>query len=285
MKKSISIWSFRPEWDWDYSFQLAKEHGFEGIEIDLSRCGTLPLGFGADAVAHVAGLAKKHGLALSGLATGLYWEANGASSDAAIREEAASIMRQQIEAAAALGIDAILVIPASVGVDFIPGCEVVPYDLALERARELLAAVLPLAEEKGVTLCIENVWNKFLLSPVEFRDFIDSFGSSHVGAYFDVGNVLTTGYPEQWITILGHRIKRVHFKDFRRNVADVNGFCELLAGDVEWPAVMEAFRAIGYTGWAAAEMVPPMPFYRHGSEVLIANTSRAMDALFAMGGK
>jgi len=283
MKKSISIWSFRPEWEWDYCFQLAKENGFEGIEIDLTRSGALPLGFCPETVATIAGLAKRHGLALSGLATGLYWEANGASADATVRDEAASILRRQIEAAAALGIDAILVIPGSVGVDFIPGAEVVPYDAALERARELIAAALPLAEASGVTLCLENVWNKFLTSPVEFRDFIDAFGSPHVGAYFDVGNVLATGYPEHWIAILGLRIKRVHFKDFRRSVARVDGFCELLAGDVEWPAVMAAFRAIGYTGWAAAEMVPPMPFYRHGSEVLIANTSRAMDAIFAMG--
>lgn len=283
MKKSISIWSFRPEWDWDYCFQLAKENGFEGIEVDLSRTGALPLNFSPEAVANVAALAKKHGLTLSGLATGLYWEANGASSEASVREEATAIMRQQIEAAAALGIDAILVIPGSVGVDFIPGSEVVPYDVALERARALIASVLPLAEEKKVTLCIENVWNKFLTSPVEFRDFIDCFGSAYVGAYFDVGNVLAFGYPEHWVEILGPRIKRVHFKDFRRSVATISGFCELLAGDVEWPAVVAALRKVGYTGWAAAEMVPPMPFYRHGSEVLIANTSRAMDAIFAMG--
>lgn len=281
MKKSISIWSFRPEWDWATSFCLAKEQGFEGIEIDLSQDGGLPLEFTSEQVVAIRALAAAHGLTLTGLATGMYWGANGASEDATERERAAFILRRQIDAAAALGIDAILVIPGSVGADFIPGFAEVPYDVAVERARVLIADALPLAAEKKVTLCIENVWNKILLSPVEFRDFIDSFGSPYVGAYFDVGNVLLTGYPEHWIEILGPRIKRVHFKDFRRSVGTVNGFCDLLAGDVNWPAVVAAFRKIGYTGWVAAEMLPPMPFYQHGSDVLIVNTSRAMDKILS----
>lgn len=281
MKKSISIWSFRPEWDWDTSFCLAKKEGFEGIEIDLSAEGTLPLGFTDEHAASIRELARRHGLELSGLATGMYWEANGASDDPAERARAATILARQIEAAAALGIDAILVIPGSVGADFIPGFKPVPYHVAVERARQLIAKALPLAAEKGVTLCIENVWNKLFLSPLELRDFVDSFRSEHVGVYFDVGNVVLTGYPEHWIEILGSRIKRVHLKDFRRSVGTVNGFCDLLAGDVNWPAVVAALRKVGYTGWLAAEMLPPLPFYQHGSEVLIGNTSRAMDRILS----
>ena len=102
--------------------------------------------------------------------------------------------------------------------------------------------------------------------------------------YFDVGNALLTGYPEHWIATLGPRIRRVHFKDFRRNVATIDGFCDLLSGDVNWPAVMHALREIRYEGWIAAEMIPPVPFYKHSPETLIHNTSRAMDAIFALGG-
>lgn len=112
--------------------------------------------------------------------------------------------------------------------------------------------------------------------------FIDQFDTPHVGSYFDAGNVLATGYPEHWIPILGERIKRVHFKDYRRAVGSVDGFCDLLSGDVNWPAVMQALSEIGYDGWVAAEMIPPVPFYKYAPETLIENTSRAMDKIFAL---
>jgi hexulose-6-phosphate isomerase len=223
------------------------------------------------------------GLQLSGLATGLYWGANAASADETNRTRAATVLRAQIRCAAALGIDSILVVPGSVGVDFIPGAEVVPYELAYRRARDFVAAGLPEAKRAGVTLCIENVWNKFLLSPLEMRAFIDELRSDAAASYFDVGNALQTGYPEHWIEILGPRIRRVHFKDYRRNVGSIDGFCDLLSGDINWPAVMQALRRIHYDGWIAAEMIPPVPFYKHCPEVLIYNTSRAMDAIFRLG--
>ena len=112
--------------------------------------------------------------------------------------------------------------------------------------------------------------------------FIDQFNTPHVGSYFDVGNVLATGYPEHWISILGERIKRVHFKDYRKAVGTVDGFCDLLSGDVNWPAVMASLKDISYNGWIAAEMIPPVPFYKYAPETLIDNTSRAMDKIFAM---
>jgi hexulose-6-phosphate isomerase len=169
-----------------------------------------------------------------------------------------------------------------VAADFVPGAETVPYDLVYERAKRFVQTGLKAAESRGVTICIENVWNKFLLSPLEMRDFIDSFQSERVGSYFDVGNILLTGYPEQWVRVLSRRIRRVHLKDFRRKVATIEGFCDLLAGDVDWPAVMCALREIHYEGWIAAEMIPPVPFYKFSQESLIANTSRAMDAIQAL---
>jgi len=282
MKKSISIWSFPGEWSLEKKMALAREAGFSGFEVDMTEDGPLNLNSGKEDVLAVRALADRMGLELSGLATGLYWGANGASADPAIREKAAFILKRQIEVAHQAGIDAALVVPASVGADFIPGCEIVPYETAWNRGRELIAGALPLAEELGVNLLVENVWNKFLLSPREFREFVDSFGSARVGAYFDVGNTLATGYPEDWIATLGTRIKRVHFKDYRRAVGSVAGFCDLLSGDVNWPDVVRALRGIEYDGWVAAEMIPPIPFYKHCPEVLVHNTSRAMDAIFGL---
>ena len=282
MKKSISIWSFYGDWNLEQKLQLAKEAGFTGFEIDLSEDGPVNLKSSAADLKAVRALADKCGLPLSGLATALYWGANAGSADPEVRAKASAILQKQIECAAGLGIDAILVVPGAVGVDFIPGCEIVSYHLAYERARDFIKAALPAAEKAGVSLCIENVWNKFLLSPLEMKAFIDGFGSERVGSYFDVGNALATGYPEHWISVLGSRIKRVHFKDYRRAVGSADGFCDLLSGDVNWPGVVAELKTAGYSGWVAAEMIPPVPFYKHCPEVLIHNTSRAMDAIFKL---
>jgi L-ribulose-5-phosphate 3-epimerase len=282
LKKSISIWSFYGPGTIEDKFRLAKAAGFAGFEPDLSADGPITAKSTAGELGAIRSAAEKQGLQLSGLATGLYWGANPASADPAVRQAAAEILRQQIGTATGLGIDAALVVPGTVGVDFIPGAEVVPYELAWERASAFVRAALPQAEKARVRLCIENVWNKFLLSPREMREFILQFGSEWVGAYFDIGNALATGYPEHWISILGPLIRRVHCKDYRRAVGSVDGFVDLLSGDVNWPAVMAALRAAKYDGWIAAEMIPPVPFYRHAPDTLVHNTGRALDAILAL---
>ena len=282
MKKSVGICCFYGNWSIEEKFVLAKEAGFKGFEIDLSEDGPVNLKSTPAELKSFRALAEKHGLELTGLMSFLYWGANAASSDSAVRAKATAILNRQIECAQQLGIDTILVVPGAVGADFIPGAETIRYDLAYERATEFIRAALPAAEKAGVTIAVENVWNKFLLSPLEMKSFVDQFGSKNVGVYFDVANTLAVGYPEHWIEILGSRIKRVHFKDYRRNVGTVDGFCDLLSGDVDWPAVMAALHKVGYKGWIAAEMIPPVPFYKHCPEVLIHTTSRAMDAILAL---
>jgi hexulose-6-phosphate isomerase len=282
MKASISIWSFPAAMDLSVKMRLARAAGFDGFEIDLTEDGPVNLHSTPAELRAVRREADKHGLQLSGLAAGLYWGANAASGDPKTVAKASAILDRQLTAAAELGLDAVLVIPGSVGVDFIPGAEVVPYGDAYDRAHKFVAAAVPLAEKLKVSIGIENVWNKFLLSPREMAGFIDSFQSERVGAYFDVGNALATGYPEHWIQLLGKRIVRVHVKDYRRNVGTVDGFVELLSGDVNWPEVMQALRAVPYAGWCTAEMVPPVPFYKHAPEVLIENTARALRRIFAL---
>ena len=108
------------------------------------------------------------------------------------------------------------------------------------------------------------------------RSFVDAVGSDYVGVYFDTGNVMYSGYPEQWIRILGQRIKKVHFKDYRFAPGGLNCFVDLLSGDVNWPEVMKAFRDIGYDGWAAGEMIPQ---YTYASDQIIYNTSASMERI------
>jgi hexulose-6-phosphate isomerase len=154
--------------------------------------------------------------------------------------------------------------------------DIVRYDKAVERAREAVKQLLGVAEKVGVDLCVENVWNGLFYSPLEFIDFVDSFKSSRLGVYFDVGNVL--GYhqhPPHWIELLGKRIRRVHIKDFKQSVGSLEGFCDLTEGDVPWAESIAALRKIGYDRTVIAEMIP----WRDG---LLPKTSAAMDKILAM---
>ena len=150
-----------------------------------------------------------------------------------------------------------------------------PYDVVYERALEAIKRLAPYAEKRKVIIGLENVWNKFLLSPNEMRDFIDEIDYPYVGAYFDVGNVILNGYPEQWISILGNRISKVHFKDYRRSVGTLDGFVDILSGDVDYPAVMKALEDIGYDDWVTAEVFPQGKY----SESILDVTSKAMDII------
>lgn len=276
MKKGINIWSFAPGTALKDCIRIAKDAGFEGIELELTEAGDLNLQSTEKDARAVRAMLDDAGIAAAGFATGLYWSYSMTSEDAAIRSKAKDVCKKQLELAAALGVDTILVIPGAVGVDFIPNSEVVDYEKAYDRALEAVSELAVDAKGAGVSIGIENVWNKFLLSPLEMRGFLDAIGSEFVGSYFDVGNTVYSGYPEHWIRILGHRIKKVHFKDYRREAGGLVGFVDLLAGDVNYPAVTDALRAIGYDNYVTAEMIPP---YKHYSDTIIYNTSRSMDSI------
>jgi len=276
MKKGINAWSFPAGMGAKESIRLAKSAGFDGIELALAEEGDLSLSGGEKEARELKSFAQETGIELSSLASGLYWDYPLTSSDDATRRKGLDVGKKQLETAAALGVDTILLIPGAVGVDFIQGAEVVPYDVAYDRAQDAVAQLAKVASEYRVSIGLENVWNKFLLSPLEMRRFIDEIGSPWVGSYFDVGNTLANGYPQHWISILGERIKKVHFKDYRRQAGGLHGFVDLLAGDVDYPAVVKALEAIGYDGYVIAEMIPS---YTHHSEQIIYNTSRSMDRI------
>ncbi|MBO3803788.1 MAG: sugar phosphate isomerase/epimerase [Candidatus Brockarchaeota archaeon] len=278
LRKAINYWSFpggsEGAKDVRECLKEAKAFGFEGVELCLSEKGEVSLESDPKGLERLAKDAKAMGVEISSLASGLLWGSSLTSEKPSTRKRAKEIVRKQIEAASALGTDAILVIPGAVDVFFMPGGEVVQYDAVYERLREAIQDLLPFAEKHGVAIGLENVWNKFLLSPLEARDFVDSFKSKYVGIFFDTGNVMPFGYPEQWIRILGKRIKRVHVKDFRRGVGTVEGFVDLLEGDVNWPEVVKALGEAGYGSYLIAEMIP---LYKHYPLARIRNASTALD--------
>ncbi len=249
---------------------------FDGIELSLNETGPLSAESTEEEVRSIRRFADDTGIELSSLASGLYWDYPPTSENRQAASKAYDIARKQLEHAAALGVDSILVVPGAVGVDFIPNAPVVPYDRAYDTALAFFTKLAKEAEALKVSVGIENVWNKFLLSPLEMRGFIDAVGSDYVGSYFDVGNVVYSGYPEHWISILNKRIKKVHFKDYRRQAGGLHGFVDLLAGDVDYPAVIAALEAIGYNDYVTAEMIPP---YTHHTKQIVYNTSAAMDAI------
>ncbi len=276
MKKAISIWSFKDK-TVRQAIALAKEAGYDGIELALDESGEIGLDTKKEDLLAIRDYAKAQKIAIHGVATGLYWSYSLTSNDAAERAKAMQIALRQLETAKILGASSVLIVPGAVGVDFTPGREPVRYDIAYDRALEAFSELKKTAEKLKIDIGIENVWNKFLTSPLEMRDFIDKIGSPYVGSYLDVGNIVYAGYPEHWIEILGNRIKKVHFKDYRRAAGGLHGFVDLLSGDVDWAAVMKALKTVGYNGWATAEMLPP---YEQHSEQILFNTAGAMDRIF-----
>lgn len=278
MKKGISIWSFAGA-DIRENLKLARDAGFDGVELALNETGEFSLDSTKEEILAIKEYGEKLGLEFYSVASGLYWTYNYTSANPDNVNKAKEITKKQLEVASWLGCDTILVVPGAVEVAFDRG-EVVEYDVAYERALSALRELAPYAEKLGVSIGVENVWNEFLLSPLEMARFIDEVGSDFVGSYFDVGNVLYIGHPEHWVKILGKRIKKVHFKDYRRAAGDLYGFVDLLSGEVNWPAVMAKLAEIGYDNWVTAEMLPP---YTHYPEAILYNTSTAMD--YIIGGK
>jgi hexulose-6-phosphate isomerase len=277
MKISASYWMFeggleatRPIAE---AMQEAKDLGYDAIELCICSQGVLTHGATQSQCEEIVKIARKIGIEIASVASGESWGSSPSANDPAVRAKIVEFTKGALQVTKWLGTDAYLFVPGAVDVFFLPDGEVIPYEVCYERATEVAKQLVPTAEKLGVAIGIENVWNKFLLSPLEMKAFIDSFKSNKVGAYFDVGNVLLFGYPDQWIRILGKRIKRVHIKDFKCSVGTVEGFVDLLEGDVDFEAVKKSLAEIGYDGYVTAEMIP----YQPGRP---AKTAEAMKNIF-----
>lgn len=221
-------------------FQAAKQAGFDGVEVmsHLDRTEVLKA-------------RDETGLPIPSVCNALHWKFLLSDPDPKVREEGVAALKLSLEDAKLYGADTVLLVPGRVS-------EAVSYDECWRRTVEEIKKVIPLAEQLNVKIAIENVWNNFLLSPVEAAYYVDQFQSKIMAFYFDCGNIMVYGWPEQWIKILGKRIAKVHIKEFSNKIADTQGKragfnVKLTEGDVNWPAIMKALKSIGYNGWTTIE--------------------------------
>ena len=217
-----------------------KEAGFDGVEM-MSHMDADEVLRARDAT----------GLLIPSVCGRDHWGKPLTHPDPKVRAEGVEALKQTLRDAKRYGASSVLLVPGVVSKE-------VAYNEAYERSQAEIRKALPLAQELGVSIAIENVWNHFLLSPLEAARYVDEFNSPAVGWQFDVGNILNYGWPEQWIRILGPRIKVIHIKEFSRKRRDNEGLwkgfeVKLLEGDNNWPAVMKAVDEIGYRGWAITE--------------------------------
>ncbi len=272
MKPAINQWAFPKEMPVHDALSVARQAGFEAVELCVGEDqGLVSLDITEQDAAAIRKHADALGVALGTLACGLGWRYPLSSPDPRVREQAKEITTKALQIASWLEADSLLAVPGVVTPE-------VPYDIALEHALASVQELTAEAEKRRVALALENVWSGLLVSPVEFRDFIDQCESEYVGACFDTGNVLRYGYPEQWIRILGRRIKSVHAKDFRLEVGNRHGFAMLLHGDVNWPAVMDALRGTGYDGWLIAEYSPNP----HSTEAMLRQCHAGLKAIIGL---
>jgi hexulose-6-phosphate isomerase len=279
MKKSINLWAFPypSQWTLKECLEIAKNAGFEGIELNLDLEGELSVQAKPARLVEIRRLAEAAGIEISGVCSFLFWPYSMTSNDGEQRAKGIEMAERMIEAAALLGTGNVLVVPGAVYAPWVEKAEIVPPDICLGRAREALLRLLPKAEAAGVYLNIENIFmNGFLFSPHEMAAFVDGFGSRNLRCHFDTGNIMEYQFPEHWIPILGRRIQNVHLKEWDRRSREfgLHAFRTLLDGTTNWPAVIEELDRIGYAGYLTFEYFHP---FQHYPKALIYQTSDALD--------
>lgn len=236
-------------------FRLAKKCGFDGIEAKPMK--------DLKAAAEQAKIAREEGTPIHSLLYG--WWPPFTNRDPKVVGKSIESMKNALRCAKVMGADAVLLVPTRVTEDF-------GYRDAYKWSQEYVSRLIPTAEETGVIVAVENVWNKFLLSPIEFARYLDELNSRWVKAYFDVGNVIIYGHAQHWIRTLGKRLIKIHLKDFKRSGYQ---WKNLLDGDVNWPQVRKALDEVGYNGYLTAEL-------SGGSEVKLTDISKRIDRIIAM---
>ena len=278
MIKGISYLSFENGLANTQSIESAlaqtKTYGFDALELAISTEGVLKTSTTKAECKIIRQKIDDSGIFVDSLASGMSWGISPTSEDEATRNKSISLHKDALQVASNLGCKALLFVPGVVKSPI--SSEIVRYDKALDRIRDAINQLLPIAQDLDVDLCMENVWNGFFYSPIELRDFVDSFESNKLGVYLDVGNLIGyQQYPPHWIELLNSRIKRVQIKDFQENF-DWTGsfsFCDIGAGEVPWKETIEALKSINYQNTIIAEMLP-------WDETILSRTSAAMDQLF-----
>lgn len=286
MKKSINMWAFPfpDKMSLKDCFALAKDAGFDGIEINFALEGEFSAESTPAEIEAVGELAKQTGIAISGVCSFLFWPYSLTHNDPERRKKGIELAGQMIEAARILGTENLLVVPGAVYAPWIEGFDPVPNDVCDQRAKEAVRTILPAAEKAGVSINIENIFaNGYLFSPQEMVAFVDTFKSKHVQIHFDTGNIMQYQFPEHWIPVLGKRIKNIHFKEWDKRTHEFNltTFRTLLDGTTNWPAVIEALDKINYRGYLTFEYFHP---FSHYPEALVCQSSDALDWMLGRKG-
>ncbi|WP_238325837.1 sugar phosphate isomerase/epimerase family protein [Bryobacter aggregatus] len=243
--------------DWKSKFAVGKDAGFTHIEM-----GTVE---DPKEEAEIAKASADTGLKIHGVMNAAHWKYPLNSSNSSVVEESMKGMRTSLRNAKAWGASTVLLVPGVVSATE-------PYGEAMTRSAKQIKILLPEYEKAKVIIAVENVWNKFLLSPLEMASYVDQFRSPYLWNYLDVGNIVLTGYPQDWIRTMGKkRIAKVHIKDFRfkNRVAE---FVDLWDGEIDWKAVHQAFTDIGYDGVATVEL-------RGGDAAYLADVSKRFDRI------
>lgn len=264
LKKSLGYGMIKGDMPLIDKFKMVKEIGFDGIEFNS------PLDI---SITEIIDAKNKTGIELPSTVNKDHWAKPLSSPDPSVRQASIESVTKSLEDTKALGGDTVLVVPGVVN-------ENSPYEQAYNTSLNSIRALIPAVEKTGVQIGLENVWNNFIISPVEAARFVDEINHPLIGWYFDIGNVLRYGWPEHWITTLNHRIKKLHVKEFSRENMNSKGLwdgfkVELLEGDNNWPVVMKAVNDIGYNGgWLTAEV-------EGGDKEHLKKISQQMDKMIA----
>jgi L-ribulose-5-phosphate 3-epimerase len=260
IKKAVQIYMLPKELSYADRFKLARDVGFEGVEGQTVEDPKV-----ADEIKKASEDAR---VPIHSVMNMAHWDNPLSSSDPAVVKKSLDGMRTSLHNAKLWGAETVLLVPAVVNPD-------TSYRDAWTRSQRNIRTLIPLAEELKVLICIEEVWNKFLLSPLEMANYVDEFKSPWIRQYFDVGNVVLYGYPQDWIHTLGKRFARVHLKDFKMGKGwnpVTAQFVNLGDGDIDWAAVRKAFADVGYTGWATTEL-------EGGNEAYLRDVVKRVDKL------
>jgi len=254
IKKAVKIGMIKEGETLADKFAVLKELGYDGVELNSPAGRADP--------AEVADAREKTGIVVHGVVDSIHWRQRLSDPDPKIRAKGVAGLAQALRDAKAYGASSVLLVPARVTAKE-------RYDQCYQRSQKCIREVLPLADELGLDILIENVWNDFLLSPIEMARYCDELGP-RVGVYFDIGNIVKYADPYQWIEILGKRIKKLDVKGYHRK----NGWCKIGEGHENWPKVCAALRQVGYSGWATAEV-------GGGKRERLADIKRRLDDVFA----
>ncbi len=260
IKKAVQIYMLPKELSYADRFKLARDVGFEGVE---GQTVTDP-----QEAEEIRKASEDTKLPIHSVMNMAHWDNPLSSSDPAIVKKSLDGMKTSLHNAKLWGADAVLLVPAVVNPQ-------TTYQEAWTRSQKVIRTLIPLAAELKVVIAIEEVWNKFLLSPLEMARYVDEFNSPWIRAYFDVGNVVFYGYPQDWIHTLGKRTVRVHLKDFKMGKGwdpVTARFVNLGEGDIDWAAVRRALTDVGYSGWATTEL-------ETGDEAYLRDLNKRIDKL------